>query len=74
MISLQFSKQTKTVIAVILLLSIAFIIFYITQREAELPPMTVQEKKTRFNSLIVPAVNNVYANLMKQYEEIKKTA
>ncbi len=70
---MQFSKQTKTVVAVILLLSIAFIIFYITQREAELPPMTVQEKKTRFISLIVPAVNNVYANLMKQYEKVKKT-
>jgi Bax protein len=59
------------VIAITLLLSIAFLIFYITQREAELPPMTVQEKKARFSSLIVPAVNNVYANLMKQYEEIK---
>ncbi len=35
--------------------------------------MTVKEKKTRFSSLIVPAVNNVYSNLMKRYEEIKKT-
>ncbi len=70
---MQLTKKTKIVIAITitLLLSIAFLIFYITQREAELPPMTVQEKKARFSSLIVPAVNNVYANLMKQYEEIK---
>lgn len=68
---MQLTKKTKMVIAITLLLSIAFLIFYITQREAELPPMTVQEKKARFSSLIVPAVNNVYANLMKQYEEIK---
>jgi len=43
-----------------------------TRTEAELPPMTVQEKKARFGSLIIPAVNNVYTNLMTQYEEIKK--
>jgi len=67
----QLTKKTKIVITTTLLLGIAFLIFYITQREAELPPMTVQEKKARFSSLIVPAVNNVYANLMKQYEEIK---
>ena len=35
--------------------------------------MTVQEKKARFKSLIIPAVNNVYADLMKQYEDIKAT-
>ena len=68
---MQLTKKTKIVITTTLLLGIAFLIFYITQREAELPPMTVQEKKARFSSLIVPAVNNVYANLMKQYEEIK---
>jgi len=43
-----------------------------TRTEDELPPMTVQEKKARFGSLIIPAVNNVYTNLMTQYEEIKK--
>jgi len=32
--------------------------------------MTVQEKKARFKKLIVPAVNSVYADLMKQYHEI----
>ncbi len=69
---MQFTKQTKIVIAITLLLSIAFIIFHIAQQEAELPPMTVQEKKARFRALIVPAVNNVYSNLIKQYVEIKE--
>ena len=35
--------------------------------------MTVQEKKARFKSLIVPAVNTVYAQLMTRYEGVKAT-
>jgi Bax protein len=68
-----FSKKIKTIIAGVLVLAIVLTAFYITQRETELPPMTVQEKKARFIALIVPAVNNVYANLMKRYEKTKKT-
>ena len=70
---MHFSKRTKTVITFILLLSLALLMFLIIQKEAEPPPMTVQEKKARFRSLVVPAVNNVYSNLMEQYHEIKKT-
>ena len=66
------TKKTKIIIAITLLMSIAVLIFYITQKETELPPMTVQEKKARFSSLIVPAVNHVYEDLMTRYEEIKK--
>ena len=33
--------------------------------------MTVQQKKQRFRDLIVPAVEKVYADLFKQYEEAK---
>ena len=33
--------------------------------------MSVQEKKQRFNELLIPSVNNVYANLYKQYNEVK---
>jgi Bax protein len=69
---LRFTKQAKTIIAVILLLSTVFIAFYVTQKNDELPPMTVQEKKSRFSALLVPAVNNVYAKLMTQYKEVKK--
>ena len=33
--------------------------------------MSVDEKKQRFKELLVPAVNNVYADLEKQYNEFK---
>ena len=68
---MHFSKRTKTVITFILLLSLALLMFFIIQKEAEPPPMTVQEKKARFKSLLVPAVDTVYANLMQQYQDIK---
>jgi len=35
--------------------------------------MTVQEKKARFKSLIVPAVDTVYAELMTRYQKVKAT-
>jgi Bax protein len=34
--------------------------------------MSVQEKKQRFRDLVIPAVEEVYADLQKQYEETKK--
>ncbi|MEA3330896.1 MAG: glucosaminidase domain-containing protein [Campylobacterota bacterium] len=34
--------------------------------------MSVDEKKQRFRDLVVPAVNSVYADLDKQYKEVKK--
>jgi len=68
----QLTKKIKIAIVIALLLSITFAIFHMTQKEADLPPMTVQEKKARFSSLIVPAVNNVYENLMTRYKRIKE--
>ena len=65
------SNQTKVIISAILLIIFSSITYYFTQKESSLPPMTVQEKKTRFKSLIIPAVNNVYADLMKRYKDIK---
>lgn len=41
--------------------------------KAQTKQITVAEKKARFKSLIVPAVNNVYADLMEQYENVKDT-
>jgi Bax protein len=52
---------------------IASVIYTVTQKEAELPKMTVQEKKVRFKALIVPAVKTVYAQLMTRYETVKAT-
>ena len=67
------SNQTKVIISAILLIIFSSITYYFTQKESSLPPMTVQEKKTRFKSLIIPAVNNVYADLMKRYIDIKSS-
>lgn len=43
------------------------------QKEEPLPKMTVQEKKERFKSLILPPTQKVYAELMAQYEAVKKS-
>jgi len=68
-----FSNKIKAIIAIVLLIIIASVIYTVTQKEEELPKMTVQEKKARFKSLIVPAVNAVYAKLMTRYEGVKAT-
>lgn len=67
------SKQKKATIGIVLLLVIAAISYYISERKVVLPTMTVQEKKARFISLIVPAVDHVYQDLMSQYEDVKST-
>jgi len=67
------SNKIKAIIAIVLLIIIASVIYTVTKKEAELPKMTVQEKKSRFKSLIVPAVDAVYAKLMIRYEGIKAT-
>jgi len=67
------SRKSKFVLGIILFTLFGAVIYYFIQKDAELPPMTVQEKKARFKSLIIPAVDTVYANLMKQYLEIKST-
>lgn len=66
-------NKTKIIIAIVLLTITGSITYYLLNKSTELPPMTVQEKKSRFKSLIIPAVNNVYADLMKQYKDIQMT-
>lgn len=67
------SIQTKFIIGIIILAIVSAITYHLTREEPELPPMTVQEKKERFKSLIIPAVNKVYADLMRQYESTEKS-
>ena len=67
------SNKIKALLAIILLIIIAAVIYKVTEKEPELPKMTVQEKKARFKSLIVPAVDTVYAKLMTRYQEVKTT-
>ena len=44
----------------------------LVQKEEALPEMTVHEKKEHFKSLILPPTQEVYADLMAQYESVKK--
>ncbi len=67
------SSKIKAILAIVLLIIIASVIYTVSQKEEELPKVTVQEKKARFKSLIVPAVDAVYAKLMTRYEEVKAT-
>ena len=66
------SRRTNVIIATILVIVIGAIAYnYNNNKITELPPMTVQEKKARFISLIVPAVDHVYEDLMTQYQAVK---
>jgi Bax protein len=68
----HYSIFTKLAMVLICLLLIAAI-YGLFIHKKELPasaPITVQEKKQRFKSLIVPAINKVYSNLMQQYQEV----
>ncbi len=65
------SNKIKALLAIIVLIIIAGVIYNNLQKEAELPKMTVPEKKARFKALIIPAVNTVYTQLMVQYKDIE---
>lgn len=48
----------------------AFGLYTLVSGPQELPKMTVAEKKARFKNLIIPAVNDVYAELNNKYETV----
>ena len=64
------SFQSKILIALISLFLLSAVIYFYSSKDTTLPKMTVQEKKARFKALIIPAVNEVHAELMQQYNEI----
>lgn len=64
------SIPSKLIILLISVFLISAVIYYFSIEEADIPQMTVQEKKARFKTLIIPAVNDVYTELMAQYQEI----
>jgi len=64
------SIPSKLIILLISVFLISAVIYFFSIEEPDIPKMTVQEKKARFKTLIVPAVNDVYAELMIQYQEI----
>lgn len=67
------SLQTKILVTLLSLLLLSVAIYLGSSEDAALPEMTVQEKKARFKKLIVPAVNDVYDELMLQYQEVSET-
>lgn len=64
----------KVSIVLLPVLLMAAIFWFYSDKEEILPEieMTVQDKKERFASIIVPVVNEVYADLMEQYQEVAK--
>jgi Bax protein len=67
------SVQLTIVAALISVLLVSAVTYNYLAKSSELPKMTVLEKKTRFKSLIVPTVNEVYAELMEQYQTVSSS-
>ncbi|TWX71616.1 glucosaminidase domain-containing protein [Colwellia sp. C1TZA3] len=64
------SFQSKVLAALIAIFVLSTVIYFYSSKDSTLPKMTVQEKKARFKALIIPAVNDVYADLMLRYNEV----
>jgi Bax protein len=68
-------KVSIVLLPVLLMVAISW--FYSEKEEIIpeeiLPEITVQDKKERFVSIIVPVVNEVYADLMEHYHEVAKS-
>lgn len=66
----QLFKRILIILIPLLLIAFAYI-FYIGKDEP-LPKMTVQEKKARFKSLILPVSQEVYSELMTRYNDVSE--
>ena len=62
--------QFKLLCILISILLISAGVYFYTAKDTSLPQMTVQEKKARFKALIIPAVDEVYDDLMSQYNNV----
>jgi len=62
----------KILIILIPLLAILIAYFTVTSKEEKepVPEMTVQEKKARFISIILPVTQSVYAKLQERYNDV----
>lgn len=63
----------KIFLILIPLIVIAFVFSFYESKKEPLPKMTVQEKKERFISIILPVAQDVYDELMEQYNEVSET-
>jgi Bax protein len=67
------SKPILIAVLAVIIASFFGIRWYMDKAEQEaLATMTVAEKKSRFKSIVVPAVEEVYDELMKQYQDVSK--
>lgn len=67
---LSFKKLLLTIGA---LLIVGFSYYYFSSKQHEpLPEMTVQEKKARFISIMLPATKEIYTELLSRYTEVEK--
>jgi Bax protein len=67
------SKPILIAVLAVIIASFFGIRWYMDKVEQEaLATMTVAEKKSRFKSIVVPAVEEVYDELMKQYQDVSK--
>lgn len=67
------TQKTKWAVISALIIVIVMTFFYFNQNNQKLEPlpeMTVAEKKDRFKSILLPAINNVYQELTEQYEQV----
>ena len=64
------SFQSKILVVLISIFLVSAVIYFYTAKDTTLPKMTVQEKKARFKALIIPAVDEVYDELMVQYKDV----
>jgi Bax protein len=62
--------QIKILIVLTSISLVSVAIYFYTAKDSSLPQMTVQEKKARFKALIIPAVDEVYDDLMLQYNDV----
>jgi len=64
----------KILIILIPLLAILIAYFSLTSKEEKepIPEMTVQEKKARFVSIVLPVAQNVYAQLQERYHDVSE--
>lgn len=69
-------KTTGLMLLVVAAVVLAGYWYFRQQQVVQMPPppvqMTVAQKKARFRALLVPAVDDVYCRLLRQYRRVKR--
>lgn len=77
-LKLQAIKTNLKIIYILLLIIITALTYWFLSptptpiEDTKLPEMTVEGKKARFKELLVPAINKVFDDLTKQYQEVSE--